>query len=180
MDSEKHMITASSIRKLDREDAETWASLRREALEAHPLAFGASLPEDPNLLVESVLPRLTSNEDSAVFGAFVGDSLIGIVGVRRNPGLKERHKAWIWGMYVTPASRRHGAGELLLRTAIHQARSWTGVEQIHLAVSEVAQEARRLYEQHGFQVWGREPRALCWEGHYADESHMVLDLRESR
>ena len=27
--------------------------------------------------------------------------------------------------------------------------------------------------------WGREPRALGWEGQWADESHMVLDLREA-
>lgn len=64
--------------------------------------------------------------------------------------------------------------------AIQQSRSWAGVEQVHLAVSEVAQEARRLYERNGFQEWGREPRALCWEGRCADESHMVLDLRVSR
>ena len=66
---------------------------------------------------------------------------------------------------------------MLLRTAILQARSWAGVEQAHLAVSEVAGGARRLYERNGFQEWGREPRALCWEGRWADESHMVLDLR---
>jgi GNAT superfamily N-acetyltransferase len=82
-------------------------------------------------------------------------------------------------MYVTAGRRRNGAGDMLLRAAIQQARSWTGVEQVHLAVSEVAQEARRLYERNGFQEWGREPLALCWEGRCADESHMVLDLRES-
>jgi GNAT superfamily N-acetyltransferase len=173
------MTSVCTIRKLDRDDAEAWVSLRREALEAHPLAFGASIPEDPRLLVESILTRLTSNEESAVFGAFIGGSLIGIGGIRRNPGAKERHKALIWGMYVTAGRRRNGAGDMLLRAAIQQARSWTGVEQVHLAVSEVAQEARRLYERNGFQEWGREPLALCWEGRCADESHMVLDLRES-
>src|SRR5262249_18272829 len=158
------MTMICTVRKLDSDDAEAWASLRQEALEAHPLAFGASIPEDPKTLAESFLTRLTSNEESAVFGAFTGDSLIGIVGVRRNPGGKERHKAFIWGMYVTAGSRRKGVGEMLLRMAIRQARSWAGVEQLRLAVSEVAEEARRLYEMNGFQEWGREPRALCWEG----------------
>ena len=171
------MTTICIVRKLDRDDAEAWASLRREALEAHPLAFGATIPEDPKTLVESFLARLTSNEESAVFGAFIDDSLTGIAGIRRNPGGKERHKALIWGMYVTAGSRRKGVGAMLLRTAIRQARSWAGVEQVHLAVSEVAEGARRLYERNGFQEWGREPRALCWEGRWVDESHMVLDLR---
>jgi GNAT superfamily N-acetyltransferase len=171
------MTTICTVRKLDRDDAEAWASLRQEALEAYPLAFGATIPEDPKTLVESFLSRLTPNEESAVFGAFIGDSLIGIAGIRRNPGRKERHKALIWGMYITEGSRRKGIGAALLRTAIRQARSWSGVEQVHLAVSEVAEGARRLYERNGFQEWGREPRALCWEGRCADESHLVLDLR---
>ena len=174
------MTTRCTIRKLDRDDAEAWAALRREALEAHPLAFGASMPEDPQRLVEFILPQLTASEESAVFGAFIGGALIGSVGIRRNAGAKERHKALIWGMYVTVGSRRHGAGALLLRSAIQQARSWAGVEQIHLAVSEAAEEARRLYDRNGFHAWGREPRALCWKGRCADERHMVLDLRESR
>jgi RimJ/RimL family protein N-acetyltransferase len=170
------METSSLVRKLNPDDAEAWASLRHEALLAHPLAFGASVPDDLSSLVDSVRPRLAASEESAVFGAFDNDDLVGIVGIVRNTG-KERHKALIWGMYVTPAKRRHGLGELLLRAAIEQTRSWPGVELVHLSVSEFAGDARKLYERMGFQVWGREPRALFWDGRFADESHMVLDLR---
>ena len=173
------MTTGCTVRKLNHEHAEAWALLRREALECHPLAFGASVPDDPKLLVEVILKRLDSTEESAVFGAFTGGSMVGIVGIRRHPGKKELHKSVIWGMYVAASARRCGAGEMLLRRAIQQARSWRGVEQVHLAVSDVATDARRLYEKIGFQEWGREPRALCWEGSCADETHMLLDLRES-
>ena len=92
------MTTNCTVRKLDRDDAEAWASLRQEALEAHPLAFSATIPEDPKTLVESFLARLTSNEESGIFGAFIYDFLTGIAGIRRNPGGKERRKALIWGM----------------------------------------------------------------------------------
>src|SRR5262245_19413419 len=165
-----------SIRRLIPDDAEIWAALRRAALEADPLAFGASIPDTQADWIQSISTRL-SVEESAVFGAFSRVSLIGIVGVVRNTGKKERHKSLIWGMYVTAGLRRSGVGEKLLHTAIDQARSWGGVEQVHLAVSEVAADAKRLYERMGFREWGREPRALALEGRSVDESHMILDLR---
>lgn len=171
------MSSSLTIRRLEPEDAEIWAALRWEALERHPLAFGASLPADVGQLAESGRARLTSPEDSATFGAFDGPALLGIVGIVRESGEKERHKARIWGMYVTPDSRRRGMGRLLMDAAIGQARSWLGVDQVSLSVTEAADDARRLYERIGFRLWGREPRALYWEGRYADELYMILDLR---
>jgi GNAT superfamily N-acetyltransferase len=171
------MNAVCTIRKLDRNDAGAWAELRLEALENHPLAFGASIPDNPRALAELFLERLSSAEESAVFGAFFDSSLVGVVGVRHSAGAKELHKAMILGMYVTARSRRNGAARLLLSAAVEHARTWSGVEQVQLAVSEVAQEAHRLYQSFGFREWGREPRALCWKGRYAGEIHMVLDLR---
>jgi GNAT superfamily N-acetyltransferase len=170
------MPTACTVRKLGLEDTGTVTALRREALEAHPLAFSAALPEDPERLIEFVRSALVPSQDKAVFGAFVDDGLVGMLGVLRYTGKKEQHKALVWGMYVRLPYRRTGAGESLLRAALDQARAWPGIQQVHLSVTEVATEARRLYERQGFQEWGREPRALCWQGHYVADSHMVLDL----
>jgi RimJ/RimL family protein N-acetyltransferase len=49
---------------------------------------------------------------------------------------------------------------------------------LHLGVTDAAVSARRLYEAAGFRSWGREPRALQWEGRFVDEFHLVLDLGE--
>jgi RimJ/RimL family protein N-acetyltransferase len=65
---------------------------------------------------------------------------------------------------------------MLIRAAIEESRSWDGVSQVHLSVTEAADDARRLYERIGFREWGREPRALFWQGVYVDEAHMVLRL----
>jgi RimJ/RimL family protein N-acetyltransferase len=169
------MSTPLHIRNLRPEDAEAWAVLRREALERYPLAFGATL-RDVEQLAEMVRERLASPECSVVFGAYDAVSLVGILGIARETRTKERHKSLIWGLYVTPEHRRRGVGELLLHAAIRQARTWDGVEQVSLSVTETAAEAMRLYERNGFQLWGREPRALHWEGRYVDEIHMVLEL----
>jgi GNAT superfamily N-acetyltransferase len=105
--------------------------------------------------------------------------MIGIVGIVRETTKKEQHKSRIWGMYVTASHRRGGAGALLLQAAIAHARGWQGVIQVGLSVTDVADGARRLYERHGFQAWGSEPRSICAEGQYADETYMMLDLAQA-
>jgi hypothetical protein len=64
----------------------------------------------------------------------------------------------------------------LLQAAIVKAEMWQGVIEVHLAVSEVAAHAQRLYERNSFREWGKESRALWWEGRYLHETHMVLEL----
>lgn len=170
------MSGGSSVRRLRPEDVASLVALRREALEGHPLAFGASADDDRGLSLEFMRASLADSEEQAVFGCFEGDSLMGMVGVIRASRVKVRHKANLWGMYVSPHARQQGAGHALLEAAIEQARAWPGVEQLHLGVTDVAGAARKLYEAAGFRIWGREPRALQWEGRFVDELHLVLDV----
>jgi len=163
------------FRRLIGDDAEAWAALRREALEEYPLVFGASMPDDVGELAVQFASRVIEPE-AAIVGGFTDQRLVGTVGIRRHTSAKERHKATIWGVYVTTRQRECGVGTHLLQAAMDQARLWNGVTQIHLAVSEVAESAKRLYERNGFVVWGREPRALCWQGQCADEFHMVRNV----
>ena len=99
-----------------------------------------------------------------------------MVGVKRELSPKEKHKAIVWGMFVTPRGRGKGAARALLAAAVQHARGWTDVRQVQLIVSAEAPAARHVYESAGFRVWGQEPRALQWEGRFVDELHMTLDL----
>jgi len=164
-----------NVRRLRVEDAASLVSLRREALEADPLAFGASIDDDRGLSLELVRASLADHEEQAVFGCLEGDRLIGMVGVIRASKVKQRHIGSVWGMYVTPRARSKGAGRALLDAAIQQARKW-GLSQLQRGVTETASTAKRLYERAGFRAWGREPRALRWKGRFVDEHHRVLEL----
>jgi ribosomal protein S18 acetylase RimI-like enzyme len=170
------MPTGFDVRRLGPGDAPALVTLRRAALEAHPLAFGASPEDDPGRSVELARGALARHDREAIFGLFVDAALAGMVGIYRDSAVKARHKAHLWGMYVAADARRRGAGRALLEAAVGQARAWPGIEQVLLGVTEAAPAARRLYEAVGFREWGREPRALRWQGRTVDEFHLVLDL----
>lgn len=170
------MEPALRVRTLEPDDATSLIALRREALVSAPLAFAASPEDDVGLSLDFVRSSLGTGDNSAVFGAFLGERIVGMAGVAREGKRKFRHKAIVWGMFVTPDARRSGAGTALLAAAIERARSWPGVVQVHLSVSETAEDARRLYARAGFREWGNEPRALEWDGRFADERHLVLDI----
>src|ERR1700687_4028843 len=139
------MRVESGIRRLRPEDAPALVALRREALDTDPLGFGASTADDRGLAVEFVRSALADEDEQAVFGHFDGATLTGMVGVIRASTVKRRHRALIWGMYVTPQVRTQGVGRMLLDAAIAHARAWPEILQVHLSVSDSAVAARRLY-----------------------------------
>lgn len=173
------MTDTTILRRLHPADAAALMALRREALTNEPSVFGSSPVDDRMGSVEYVRNALADVDEQAVFGRFHETRLVGLVGVIRESGLKERHKAHVWGMYVTPSARGQGVGRRLIETAIEHARGWAGVERLLLSVTESGVAARALYEAAGFRIWGREPRALVWEGRFVDEHHLALELHPS-
>lgn len=65
------------------------------------------------------------------------------------------------------------AGEL---AAIAFARALPGVRQVHLGVSESAQDALRLDRRVGLRAWGTEPAALEHGERVVGEHHLALPL----
>jgi RimJ/RimL family protein N-acetyltransferase len=169
-------VSDLNVRCLEPHDADALMALRREALSSEPLAFGASLDDDRTLSPDLLRASLAAADNSAIIGAFDGHALVGMAGVFRMDKLKARHRAMIWGMFVAPAARGRGVGAAILQAAIDRARSWPGIVQVHLSVTETSEDAGRLYRSMGFRPWGVEPRALHWEGRFVAEHHMVLDL----
>jgi ribosomal protein S18 acetylase RimI-like enzyme len=161
------------IRCLTPDDAAALRDLRLEALEQAPQAFGSSREEERDLGLEVFSLWATASETSAVFGAFADGRLAGMTGVGRQSRLKTRHKAHIWGVYVSPGLRGQGVARQLLQAALAHAEAMPGVQQVKLSVAAGNAAALALYEGLGFQVYGREPAALCVEGVLVDELLMA-------
>lgn len=166
------------VRRLDKEDIKDLFQLRLEALAAVPTAFGSSFEEEsskgPSWL-ESIL--VGGGDANAIFGAFQHGRLVGIIGIYSDTGLKSKHRATIWGMYVRSDCRRMNFGSALISVAVEHAKLKMPARAIYLSVEANNIAAKGLYLKCGFICWGREPGALCVEGRYYDEDHLFLQLR---
>ena len=166
------------VRKLTEADAAEFQQLRLRALHDDPEAFSASYEESRTVPLARVTQRLREEStagDNCILGAFEA-SLVGMVGFLRRQGLKERHKGFIWGMYVLLDMRGQGIGKALLSQAIAHAESLPGLVQMQLSVVSTQEAARHLYRALGFEAYGVEPRALKVREQYLDEELMVLRL----
>jgi ribosomal protein S18 acetylase RimI-like enzyme len=115
-----------------------------------------------------------------VFGAWQGESLVGVVGAMQSPKRKTRHSATVWGLYVAPEARDHGIGRALMDALLAEVRAWPEVARVTLSVVDRAVAARGLYSALGFVEFGREPDAYR-EAEMRDTAlHLVLALDDAR
>ena len=162
-----------TIRRLEPEaDATLYREIRLEALRTAPESFGSDVAAETARPLEWFAERL---ETSDVFGAFLAERLAGVAGLVRQPGVKNAHKAVLWGMFVRPDVRGMGVGRRLAEAIIERARGQA--EILQLAVARSNQPARRLYTDLSFKEYGLEKDALKIGGRYFDEILMALDLR---
>lgn len=166
------------IRRLTADDADAYRALRLRGLRQHPEAFTSSWEEDQDRPVTAARARL-QDPLTTFWGAFDGGVLVGIVGLERLPRRKERHKAWVVGMYVPAQQAGRGIGQGLLQALCAQAAA-EGLRDLLLSVTQGNAGAQRLYERAGFRVIGHEPRAVCIEGRYLAKLHMhrALDRQD--
>lgn len=164
------------IRRLAPADAGAFQVLRLQGLSECPTAFASSHPEEVDTPIATVAERLAAQDDRALFGAFAGAALVGVVGVQREAMKKLAHKAFIWGMYVAPPARRSGAGRQLLGAALAFASSRLRVRQVNLSVHTENVAAIALYRSLGFETFGIERASMCVDGRLQDEMHMACVL----
>ena len=146
------MSARNEVHALTAKHAAAYVDLRHRALETDPLAVAIPAEGDPGLslaAVESALAELPREAPPCILGAFAL-SLVGAVGIMREPG--ERHRVRLWGHYVIPENRRCGIGQSLLSAAYDRSRRVAGVEQLIARVPAASAATIRLLKHFGFEV----------------------------
>ena len=165
------------IRPLTAADAEAYRAIRLRALQEHSEAYTSSYDEELPITVADWEKRLaTDPSESATFGAFVDNTLVGITTYSRLTRQKQRHRALIVAVYVAPEARGQGVARRLLDAAVAHARTIAGVRDLVLAVTVGNDVARDMYRKAGFVTFAREPHHICIEGQFYDIDHMILYL----
>ncbi len=151
------------------------------ALETDPDAFTATLTEHSAMPLTWWEGRVSDAPGAAerVFGAFSGERIAGIAGLRFQQRTRTRHKATLFGMYVLPLHRGHGIGSALVETVLTQACAHPGTQLVQLTVVATNNAARRLYETHGFRLFGVEPFANKSDGRFTSLAHMWCPVDET-
>lgn len=158
-------------RLLTQDDWQIYRGIRLESLQNSPESLASSYEQELECSEEDWKNKL---KESDVFGAFSGNELMAVAGFYRLDRLKTKHHGDLFGMYVTPEYRGKGLASQLVQTVITHARSC--VIQLHLGCVTSNTEAIKLYQKHGFEIYGTEPRALKIGDDFFDVHLMALKL----
>jgi ribosomal protein S18 acetylase RimI-like enzyme len=156
------------VRRLTANEVDDFRTIRLAALKTEPDAFGSVYDVEATRPDSMFAERLNT---AIVFGAYHDSRIVGMIGLRKQSGPKDAHKAMVWGFFVEPSARRLGVGSALLVRLIDTAGHI--VEQLTLSAIRQNTSAISLYEKHGFVAYGLEPRALKTPSGYFDEVLMV-------
>ncbi len=152
---------------------EEYRTLRLEALQVEPYAFGKSYEEEVENSSEVWQNKLTQNSDLGFYlFAESGGKLIGMIGCDYETKLKIRHIATLKAYYVSINARSQGIGRVLLEVSLKRIKKIQKIHKIRLSVNVLQTKAIALYKKFGFEQVGYFKDELFVEGKYLDQIMM--------
>lgn len=166
---------APTFRLLTTDDAALFRALRARACSEEPGSF-LMTGEEAEQQSDAQIRHMLSG--SWVLGAFLGDTMVGMTGLQRNPNLKTRHKGMVWGVYVAPEARGLRCASKMIERLLDIAKQ-DGVEVVTLSTDVTNPITVELYKSLGFEPYGVEPHLLKLDdGSYIDDVWMVKYLEK--
>lgn len=150
-------------------------ALRLEALQDSPQAFGGAYRDEVAHPDERWTGRLRECEEGRSLTLFAecDGKLVGMIGAFFPDGPEV---AMVVAVFVTPAWRRKGVGDMLVAAVLERLREFPGAERATLMVNVEQEAAVKLYRRAGFVEVGRE-RVALGDGKVYDELILERSLR---
>lgn len=86
--------------------------------------------------------------------AFEDEDVVGVAGVSEQRALHHERHAWVHDIVVTAERRGEGIGRVLMGAVESWARE-RGLDLVALATIDSNDDARRFYDENGYEEWGR-------------------------
>jgi RimJ/RimL family protein N-acetyltransferase len=160
-------------RWLTPDDWEDYRSIRLRAVKDHPDAFGGEYEKESQLAEADFRGRL---ERYNLVAAYHGDKIVGTMAYVQSDSPKFRHWVRIQNVYLKPEFRGRGIIDLMLEQLIGRITQQPEIVQIRLGLFHTNIAARKVYERHGFQVYGEAPREALVDQQYLNEILMYRDV----
>lgn len=148
-------MTTITIRALYPSDFQAYRALRLAGMLETPHAFATSRALESAVPLAQIALRLKHSRFQRIFGAFDGELLSGIAGLRSEPIAVLHDKASVWGVYVAKAARRQGLARALMAAVIEHARSLPELRRLNLSIDDGNDAALALYLELGFTLQQR-------------------------
>ena len=170
-----------AVRALGEGDWQLLRQARLRSLSDAPLQFGTTEAEAraaPDAEWQALVAA-GSRDDRLIVIASDGEEPVGLAVVERDLGVRRRHRARIWGVWVQREVRGRGVGRRLMAALLDWAGE-RGVVAVYLDVVAGNDPARSLYERLGFVRRDLDPYSLRIEGEFVAQEKLVLVLRPVR
>lgn len=140
---------------LTADDINQYRQIRLECLKENPDFFGTSYDDEVNAKSLKFDKALQQNSQTDfLYGAFQGDTLVGICGFTQEDRKKTNHRGDISQMFVKKSLAGQGIGTQLLSLTLDKAFNKNHIELIILGVVDTNKNAINVYNKLGFTQFG--------------------------
>lgn len=167
------------IEKLPVERWQEYKDLRTRALTGDPLAFSTEFFEVENEPDDYWQKRLEKNlnGESIIIFAEIDGKLVGTGSVYLFTKERFKHNADLQALYVDPAYRGKGIGQMLIEKRIEMVTKIPEIKNILCEIYSTQQASIEVHKKLGFEITGVIKDFVLIDGKYYDDIQMVKRIR---